>query len=45
MNKLQVKMVVFNDRIEIRCQIAIDPDITIHAILNLEISPFHKYHG
>jgi hypothetical protein len=37
MDKLQVNLVVFNDRIEIRCQIPFEPERSVKAILNLEI--------
>jgi hypothetical protein len=35
MNKLQVKLVVFHDRIEIRCQIPFETDRSVSVILTL----------
>jgi hypothetical protein len=35
LDRLQLKLVVFNDRIEIRCQIPIEPDKSISVILPL----------
>ena len=35
MDRLRVNLVVFNDRIEIRCQIPIEPDKSTNVILNL----------
>jgi hypothetical protein len=35
LDKLQVNLVVFNDRIEIRCQIPIEPDKSTNVILTL----------
>lgn len=35
LDRLQLKLVVFNDRIEIRCQIPIEPDKSINVILPL----------
>jgi hypothetical protein len=42
LDKLQVNLVVFNNRIEIRCQIPIAPEKSVNAILNLEMPLFHK---
>ena len=44
LDKLQVNLVIFNDRIEIRCQIPMEPDKSTNVILNLELPPFRKYH-
>jgi len=35
LDKLQLKLVVFNDRIEIRCQIPIEPDKSINVIFTI----------
>ena len=35
LDRLQLKLVVFSDRIEIRCQIPIEPDKSINVILPL----------
>ena len=37
LDRLQVKLVVFTDHIEIRCQIPIEPEKYINVILNLEL--------
>ena len=37
LDRLQVNMVVFTDRIEIRCQIPMEPEKYINVILNLEL--------
>jgi hypothetical protein len=37
LDRLQVNLVVFNDRIEIRCQIPIEPDKSTNIILNLRL--------
>jgi hypothetical protein len=42
LDKLQVNLVVFNDRIEIRCQIPIDLGKSTNLILNLELPPGYK---
>ena len=42
MDRLQVHMVVFNDRIEIRCQIPIEQDKSIKVILNLVLPSTSK---
>jgi site-specific DNA recombinase len=42
MDKLRVNLVVFNDRIEIRCQIPIEAERSVNVILNLEIPLLHK---
>jgi hypothetical protein len=39
LDRLQLKLVVFNDRIEIRCQIPIEHDKSTNLILNLELPP------
>jgi hypothetical protein len=44
LDRLQVKLVVFTDHIEIRCQIPIEPEKYINVILNLELPPFLKCH-
>jgi site-specific DNA recombinase len=43
MDKLRVNLVVFKDRIEIRCQIPIEAERSVNVILNLEIPPLHKH--
>jgi hypothetical protein len=42
MDKLRVNLVVFNDRIEIRCQIPFEAERSVNVILNLEIPLLHK---
>jgi hypothetical protein len=42
MDRLQVNLVVYNDHIEIRCQIHMEPEKYINVILDLEIPPLHK---
>ena len=42
MDKLQVNLVVFNDHVEIRCQIPIEAERSVNVILNLEIPLFSK---
>ena len=42
MDRLRVNLVVFNDRIEIRCQIPLEQNESINVILNLELPPFPK---
>jgi len=42
MDRLRINLVVFNDRIEIRCQIPIEAERFVNAILNLEIDRDHK---
>ena len=42
LDKLRINLVVFNDRIEIRCQIPIDPGKSTNLILNLELPPSYK---
>jgi hypothetical protein len=44
LDRLQVNLVIFNDRIEIRCQIPMEPDKSTNVILNLELPAFRKYH-
>jgi hypothetical protein len=44
LNKLHLILVVFNDRIEIRCQIPIDPDKSMNVILTLGLQPGRKAH-
>jgi hypothetical protein len=36
-DKLQVKIVVFSDRIEIRCQLPLEPDKSTNIVLNLSL--------
>jgi site-specific DNA recombinase len=43
MNRLRVNLVVFNDHIEIRCQIPMEAERSVNVILNLEIQPLHKH--
>jgi hypothetical protein len=43
MDRLRVNLVVFNDRIEIRCQIPMEPGKYINVILNLELPEFRKF--
>ena len=43
LDKLQVNLVIFNDRIEIRCQIPMEPDKSTNVILNLELPALRKY--
>ena len=42
LDKLQVNLVAFKDRFEIRCQIPIEAERSVNVILNLEIPPLHK---
>jgi hypothetical protein len=42
LDKLQVNLVAFNDRFEIRCQIPMEAERSVNVILNLEIPPLHK---
>jgi hypothetical protein len=37
LDRLRINLVVFDNRIEIGCQIPIETDKTIHAILNLRL--------
>ena len=43
LDRLQVKLVVFTDHIEIRCQIPMEPEKYINVILNLELPEFRKF--
>ena len=43
LDKLQVNLVAFNDRVELRCQIPLEADKSINAILNLELPVFPKH--
>ena len=42
MDRLRVNLVVFNDRIEIRCQIPMEAERSVNVILNLEIPLFRS---
>ena len=42
LDKLQVRLVVFNDRIEVRCQIPIETNRSANVILTLEVKPIRK---
>jgi len=42
MDRLRVNLVVYNDHIEIRCQIPMESEKYINVILNLELPPLHK---
>jgi len=44
LDKLKVNLVVFNDHIEIRCHIPIEPERSTNVILNLGLAPVGKYH-
>ena len=42
MDRLRVNLVIYNDHIEIRCQIPMEAERSVNVILNLEIPPLHK---
>jgi hypothetical protein len=44
MDRLRVNLVVFNDRIEIRCQIPMEPEKYINVILNLDLPEVPSAH-
>ena len=44
LDKIQVKLVVFNDRIEVKCQIPIEPNKSANIILSLGLDLALKHH-
>ena len=44
LNKLQVRLVVFSDRIEIRCQIPYESYKSINIIMTLGLPPAFEYY-